>query len=93
MMKTLDEIKAGVADGSLTTENAIGLLNEYIAANPGDDAALTYRGMRYWSLNRRSEAINDYLAAVKANPESEARNALKVTYDILNFYNKDLYNP
>ena len=49
--------------------------------------------MRYWSLNRRSEAINDYLAAVKANPESEARNALKVTYDILNFYNKDLYNP
>ncbi len=90
---TLEEIKAGVAGGSISTERAIELLNEYIEANPDDDAALTCRGMRYWSLNRRSEAINDYLAAVKANPESEARNALKVTYDILNFYNKDLYNP
>lgn len=92
-MMTLEEIKAGVAGGGISTERAIELLNEYIEANPNDDAALTYRGMRYWSLNRRSEAINDYLAAVKANPESEARNALKVTYDILNFYNKDLYNP
>ena len=49
--------------------------------------------MLNWAMNRRSAAINDYLAAVRLNPRSRAGQALKAAYDILNFYNKDLYNP
>ena len=46
-----------------------------------------------WRIGARVSAINDYLAAVKINPESKAKLALKATYEILDYYNKDLYNP
>ena len=38
-------------------------------------------------------AINDYLEAIRINPDSKARQALQATNDILDYYNKDLYNP
>lgn len=93
MEMTLQEIKEKVKKEGLTPEQTIALLDEYIAANPNDDEALTMRGIRHWSCNHRSEAINDYLAALKINPESKAKMAMQATYDILDFYNKDLYNP
>ena len=49
--------------------------------------------MKYWSCGNRALAINDYLAAIKINPESKAVQALKATNEILDYYNKDLYNP
>ena len=72
-------------------EEAIGMLDEYIAANPGDDDALTIRGLRYWSAGNRSKAIN--LEAIRINPESRAREALRAANEILDYYNKDLLNP
>ena len=38
-------------------------------------------------------AINQYLEAVRINPGSPAASALTMANDILDFYNKDLYNP
>ena len=84
---TLDEIKA------LNPEKAIELLTEYLSLHPKDDEALTERGLKYWSLNKRKEAINDYLAAIKINPQSRAKMALEFANSILDYYNKDLYNP
>ncbi len=69
------------------------ILSKHLAAHPDDEDALIERGRLYWSLNRRSEAINDYLAARRLNPEGKADQLLKATYEILDFYNKDLYNP
>lgn len=80
-------------DAVADVNEAIAGLTEYIAAHPGDDDALTLRGMKYWSAGERSKAINDYLAAIKLNPESRAKMAIKTAYEVLNFYNKDLYNP
>ncbi|MBD5227195.1 MAG: hypothetical protein HDS67_03985 [Bacteroidales bacterium] len=77
----------------LTADEAIARLTEYIAEHPESDEALTMRGMRYWGLSRRADAINDYLAAIRLNPESRAVQALKATNEILDFYNKDLFNP
>ncbi|MDE7418880.1 MAG: hypothetical protein K2N35_01575 [Muribaculaceae bacterium] len=68
-------------------------LSERLQSNPEDESALIERGRLHWSLGHRSEAINDYLAAQKINPEGNAKELLKATYEILNFYNKDLYNP
>ena len=68
-------------------------LSERIAANASDEAALIERGRLFWALGRRGEAINDYLAARRINPEGKASQLLKATYDILDFYNKDLFNP
>ena len=68
-------------------------LSERIAAKADDEAALIERGRLYWALGKRSEAINDYLAARRINPDGDAKQLLKATYEILDFYNKDLYNP
>lgn len=75
------------------SEKAIELLNVYISNHPQDDNAYMERGLKYWSLNKRKEAINDYLAALKINPESRAKMALDFANSILEYYNKDLYNP
>ena len=77
----------------LDPEKAIEFLNEYISRNPNDDEALTERGLKFWSLNQRKEAINDYLSAIKINPESRGKMALEFANSILDYYNKDLYNP
>ena len=78
---------------SLPTSEAIAALSEYITCHPEDDEALTVRGLKYWSLNQRKEAINDYLQALKINPESRAKMALQFANSILEYYNKDLLNP
>ena len=74
-------------------DEAIALLSDYIAAHPDSDEAYTMRGMRYWGAGKRSLAINDYLSAIRINPQSRAVQALKATNEILDYYNKDLYNP
>ena len=68
-------------------------LDERLAAESGDEEALIERGRLYWALGRRGDAIGDYLAAQRINPSGRATQLLKATYDILDFYNKDLYNP
>ena len=77
----------------LPPSEAIEILDEYIIANPEDDEAYTIRGLKHWSLNHRKEAINDYLTALRLNPESRAKMALEFANIILDFYNKDLLNP
>lgn len=68
-------------------------LDGRIAADGADEEALIERGRLYWALGRRGEAIGDYLAAQKVNPSGKATQLLKATYEILDFYNKDLFNP
>lgn len=77
----------------LTAEEAISLLSQHLEEYPADDTALMLRGLKYWSSGKRSQAIGDYLAAIRINPDSPARQALQAANDILDYYNKDLYNP
>ncbi|MDE5552416.1 MAG: hypothetical protein K2I91_04365 [Muribaculaceae bacterium] len=78
---------------ALPPADAIERLTEYLQSSPEDTDALTLRGMRHWSMGHRSEAINDYLAAISIDPDCKAKQALQATNDILDYYNKDLYNP
>ncbi|MDE6511611.1 MAG: hypothetical protein K2L00_05915 [Muribaculaceae bacterium] len=68
-------------------------LDARIAADGSDEDALIERGRLYWALGLRGEAIGDYLAAQRLNPSGKATQLLKATYAILDYYNKDLYNP
>lgn len=80
----------------LTGQEAVEWLTEYIDSHPDAadlDEAYTLRGMKYWGMQKRSAAINDYLAAIRINPESKAVQALRAANEILDYYNKDLYNP
>lgn len=88
---TLQEIKKQIE--GLPGSEAVEVLSAYIKEHPEDDEALTLRGMKYWGMEKRSAAINDYLLAIKLNPESKAVQALKAANEILDYYNKDLYNP
>lgn len=85
------ELKAKIKN--LDYDEAIALLDSYIASHPNDDEAYTVRGMRHWGAGKRSLALNDYLSAVRLNPESTAAQALKAANEILDYRNKDLYNP
>ena len=91
---TGSELKESIR--GMGADEAVAWLTEYIDSHPGDpslDEALTIRGMKYWGMQKRSQAINDYLAAIRLNPQSRAVQALKAANDILDYYNKDLYNP
>ncbi len=89
-MRSTDMEKENIADDVAVRLKA---LSERLAADGDDEATLIERGRLYWALGKRSEAINDYLAAQRINPDGKAKELLKATYDILNYYNKDLYNP
>lgn len=88
---TIEELKASIKN--LDGDEAIVKITEYLRENPRDDEALTLRGMKYFGASKRALAINDFLAAIKINPESKAKEALQGVNEILDFYNKDLYNP
>ena len=78
---------------NLSAEEAVTLLDRHIDAHPDDDEAYLQRGLRHWALEHRAKAINDYLKAISINPRSKAARALESARAILDFYNKDLYNP
>lgn len=92
-MKSLAEIKSAY-EADLNVERAIAGYTEYIAAGgESADEAYTERGLLYWKQGKRAEAINDYNEAIRLNPASRAVQVKEATYSILDFYNKDLFNP
>lgn len=78
---------------NLSAEMAIEVLDKYIANHGDEDDAYFQRGLRYWSLSFSAKAIADWHTALKLNPESPAKEALKVAHDILDYRNTDLLNP
>lgn len=51
------------------------------------------RGRLRWKLQDRAGAISDYCRAAEFAPECGAREALSQAREIMDFFNKDLYNP
>ncbi len=51
------------------------------------------RGNEYRRKGDWKHAIDCYLEAVERDPGSPAAEAKKMLDDILNYYNKDAYNP
>lgn len=76
-----------------TPERGVEILTEILKSEPYNENAYVMRGRLWWKLNKRAYAINDYLAAKRLNPDGKGAQMLKATYDILDYYNKDLYNP
>lgn len=50
-------------------------------------------GRQAWQQQDWQKAIHCYEQAIAQNPTSEAVELKKMVKDILNFYNKDMYNP
>ena len=90
-MERLDAIEVVLRDGS--PDEAIRLLREYIAScGIPSDKAFYRLGNAYRKKGDWQGAINNYLEAMAINPDSPARNAYTIANEILDFYNKDMYN-
>ena len=74
-------------------ENALQALEEFLQTEPvGKDEAYYLMGNAYRKLGDWQKALNNYQSAIELNPDSPALQARKMVMDILNFYNKDMYN-
>ena len=91
MKEKLNSIKAHIREGHLDT--AIKQLTEYIQSDTtNNDEPYYLLGNAYRKQGNWQLALNNYLEAMERNPESPAAQAHQMTMDILNFYNKDMYN-
>ncbi len=90
-MTGLEAIEKILVEGG--TDEAIRLLDEYVALTPEpSDRAYYLLGNAHRKKGDWQKAINNYLEAMAINPESPAANAYAIANEILDFYNKDMYN-
>ena len=75
------------------SDEAIALVEEYRAGGGVMDDTLFYLLGNAWRKKGNWQmAMNNYLEAVHINPDSPARQALDIANEILDFYNKYMYN-
>ena len=91
MTEKLTQAKERIGKGEV--ESAINILNQCIADHKAcTDEPFYLLGNAYRKQGNWQMALNNYLEAIEKNPESPAVNAKKMLMDILEFYNKDMYN-
>ena len=74
-------------------DDVIDLMEKYRADGGSMDDELFYLLGNAWRKKGNWQmAMNNYLEAVHLNPESPAKQALDIANEILDFYNKDMYN-
>jgi len=72
-------------------DEAISAATEYLGKEP-NDMLFYLRGNAYRKKGDWQGAISNYLEAMELNPDSPARNAYEMANEILDFFNKDMYN-
>ena len=83
-------IEALIASGDY--DSAMKTLNAELEKST-DATMLALRGDLNWKLGPRAQAISDYEAAVDLDPSSPAAQTLAIAREVMDFYNRDLYNP
>lgn len=87
----LASIKRQIGKGDV--DEAIARLEELIAISPEANSDAFYLlGNAYRKRGDWQGALNSYQEAIALNPESPAAEAREMLLDILNFYNKDMFN-
>lgn len=91
MTEKLTQARELISKGEV--DKAIQLLNQCVAHHEAcTDEPFYLLGNAYRKQGNWQMALNNYLEAIEKNPESPAVNAKKMLMDILEFYNKDMYN-
>ena len=90
-MEQLKTIKELINQGDVA--EAIRQLDEYLITDSTDrDEAFYLLGNAYRKQGNWQLALNNYQYAIDLNPDSPAREAYRMAMDILNFFNKYMYN-
>ena len=90
MKESLTDIKLLTNEGNVST--AIDLLNQLIAQDSTKAEVYYLLGNAYRKQGNWQGALNNYQEAIDLDPESPANEAKNMVLDILNFYNKDMFN-
>ena len=90
MRETKEKIKILIGEGIL--QEAIEQLNKLIGEGSEDDELYYLRGNAWRKLGNWQQALNNYLEAISLNPEGPAKEAHRMLMEILEFYNKDMFN-
>lgn len=89
--KFIDKIQKQIAEGNVN--QTIIELNEYLLSDEfSKDTVYYLLGNAYRKLGNWKEALNNYQYAIDVNPLSPAKQARAMVIDIMNFYNKDMFN-
>lgn len=89
MKNRYEEIRQAILDGN--TGSAIAELEKLLQEAPSDEGFYLL-GNAYRKLGDWQKALNNYQEAIALNPDSPAVSARQMALDILNFYNKDMFN-
>lgn len=91
MTDHLQDIKMLIERGDI--DEAINTLTIFIQNDAHhSDEAYYLLGNAYRKKGDWQQALNHYLEAIDRNPQSPAVSARDMLMNILNFYNKDMYN-
>ena len=93
-MKNLQKIKDWLLNSE--SDKVIEATEKHIHC-PSDNMTMAeiyyMRGNAFRQKGEWENAMNCYLSAIELNPESPAVEAYRTAQQILEFYNKDYYNP
>ena len=91
MQQKFDEIARDIEAGR--TAEALEKARRLHAAEGADKARLFYlEGRAYMKRSQWTEAIGCFLKSEELDPEGPAAESKRMLQDILDFYNKDMYN-
>lgn len=89
-MYDISTLKTLIEKGEI--QSAIQTLDQLLVDQPTNDTLFYLRGNAYRKEENWQRAIENYLEAIALNPDSPAAEAHAMLIDILDFYNKDMYN-
>jgi len=93
-MKTIEEIRQMLA--ASRSQDAIEATDALVASGVDSQTmaqAYYLRGNAYRQRGEVRMALNSYLESMELQPDGPAAEAYRMTQQILDFYNHDLYNP
>ena len=94
-MKTIQEIKEMLSrsEGQEALEAANEIVNDKGSSREMLANAYYLRGNAYRQQGNVRMALNSYLESMELDPDGPAAEAYRHIQELLDFYNKDYYNP
>ena len=94
-MKTIQEIKEMLSrsEGQEALDAANEIVENKSVAKETLANALYLRGNAYRQQGNVRMALNSYLESMELDPDGPAAEAYRHIQELLDFYNKDYYNP
>lgn len=94
-MKTIQEIKQMLSrsEGQEALEAANEIVQDTSASRETLANAYYLRGNAYRQQGNVRMALNSYLESMELDPDGPAAEAYRHIQELLDFYNKDYYNP